>query len=199
MFSSSQKTRRKRGVILSSSGWQRLYSAQRAAEIEKNSALAYTLEDLNEITGLSAHTLTKVRRQNSPVDRQTLESYFSSFGLTLSEADYIKPLPQTELDDASNLQPTYKRVTNLSPPSELLLPEGLISLESQFYIERSPAEANCCKTVMQPGSLIRIKAARRRGKSSLMVRVLEYARQQGYQTVFSQFTDGRSQYFRRFG
>ena len=174
MFSSSQRTKRKRGVILSSEGWQRLYVAQRSSEMENNAGMTYTLEDLNQITGLSSHTLTKVRRRQSPVDRQTLECYFQAFDLTLEEKDYTKPLPEnssTELD----------RSITLIEPS---LPEGQVSLKSHFYIERSPPAVDCCKILMQPGSLIRIKAPRKMGKSSLMMRALDYAKQQGYKTVF---------------
>ena len=174
MFSSSQRTKRKRGVILSSEGWQRLYAAQRSSEMENNAGLTYTLEDLNEMTGLSSHTLTKVRRRQSPVDRQTLECYFQAFNLTLSEKDYIKPLPESSSTELSQ-SPTL---------IEPFLPEGQVSLKSQFYIERSPGAVDCYKILMQPGSLIRIKAPCKMGKSSLMVRALDYAKQQGYKTVF---------------
>ncbi|MEO1692853.1 MAG: AAA-like domain-containing protein [Cyanobacteria bacterium J06631_6] len=185
MFSSSQRTKRKRGVILSAQGWQRLSSAQRASESEQNGGLPFTLEDLNEKTGLSAHTLTKVRRQQSPVDRQTLECYFNAFNLALNEEDYTKPIPEVEPTTQGkngHIPNLYQH--DLKELTEPLLPKGQISLGSQFYIERSPVEESCFKTVMQPGSLIRIKASRHMGKSSLMVRVLDHAAQQGCKTVF---------------
>lgn len=185
MFSSSQRTKRKRGVILSAQGWQRLSSAQRASESEQNGGLPFTLEDLNEKTGLSAHTLTKVRRQQSPVDRQTLECYFDAFNLALNEEDYTKPIPEVEpTTQGKNGQIQNLYQNDLKELTEPLLPKGQISLGSQFYIERSPVEESCFKTVMQPGSLIRIKASRHMGKSSLMVRVLDHAAQQGCKTVF---------------
>ncbi|MEL6500027.1 MAG: AAA-like domain-containing protein [Cyanobacteria bacterium J06623_1] len=185
MFSSSQRTKRKRGVILSAQGWQRLSSAQRASESEQNGGLPFTLEDLNEKTGLSAHTLTKVRRQQSPVDRQTLECYFNAFNLALNEEDYTKPIPEVEpTTQGKNGQIPNLYQHDLKELTEPLLPKGQISLGSQFYIERSPVEESCFKTVMQPGSLIRIKASRHMGKSSLMVRVLDHAAQQGCKTVF---------------
>jgi hypothetical protein len=37
---------------------------------------------------------------------------------------------------------------------------GQVPLESVFYVERSPLEADCYKTILQPGALIRIKAPR---------------------------------------
>ncbi len=59
---------------MSSEGWQRLKSAQTISEMEVNRGIPYTLEELNGLTDLSFHTLIKVRRRQTPVDRQTLES-----------------------------------------------------------------------------------------------------------------------------
>ena len=98
MASFHKRSKRKRGVILSQSGWQRLHSAQAQLEMEANGGHPYTLEDLNELTGLSSHTLTKVRRRQAPVDRQTLEDYFNAFNLTLTPSDYARLTPETRAD-----------------------------------------------------------------------------------------------------
>ncbi|WP_019506832.1 NB-ARC domain-containing protein [Pleurocapsa sp. PCC 7319] len=92
-----QRSKRKRGVILSPVGWQRLQSAQTESEKETNCAHPYTLEDLNELTGLSSHTLTKVRRRQAPVDKRSLEDYFSAFNLTLTPSDYLKQTSTTQI------------------------------------------------------------------------------------------------------
>ena len=84
MPSFQKRSKRKRGVILSPQGWQRLQEAQIQSEREANREHPYTLENLNRLTGLSPHTLTKVRRRKAPVDQQTLEDYFSAFNLTLT-------------------------------------------------------------------------------------------------------------------
>ncbi|NEP80338.1 MAG: adenylate cyclase, partial [Okeania sp. SIO3B3] len=59
-------------------------------------------------------------------------------------------------------------------------PSGQVALNSPFYIERSPIESECYETIMNPGALIRVKAPRQMGKTSLMSRILNYAQQQGY-------------------
>ena len=59
-------------------------------------------------------------------------------------------------------------------------PSGQVPLNSIFYIERSPIESECYETIMNPGALIRVKAPRQMGKTSLMSRILNYAEQQGY-------------------
>ena len=67
------------------------------------------------------------------------------------------------------------------------LPEGQVGLDSAFYVERPPIEARCYEMVLQPGSLIRIKAPRQMGKTSLIARILHQAAQQGHQTVVLSF------------
>lgn len=64
------------------------------------------------------------------------------------------------------------------PVAEPELPEGQVDLASGFYVERSPIEARCYEAIAKPGSLIRIKAPRQMGKTSLMSRILHYAGQQ---------------------
>lgn len=62
-------------------------------------------------------------------------------------------------------------------------PNGAIPLESPFYIERVALETQVCEEMRKPGALIRIKAPREMGKTSLLLRILDYASRQGYQTV----------------
>jgi serine/threonine protein kinase len=69
------------------------------------------------------------------------------------------------------------------PVAEPELPEGQVDLASGFYIEREPIESRCTETILQPGALIRIKAPRQMGKTSLMARTLYRAAETGYRTV----------------
>ncbi|NJR75081.1 MAG: toll/interleukin-1 receptor domain-containing protein [Scytonema sp. CRU_2_7] len=81
------------------------------------------------------------------------------------------------------------------PVAEPELPEGQMDLASRFYVERPPIESDCYKEILKPGALIRIKAARQMGKTSLMARILDYARQQGYSTVSLSFQLADSKVF----
>lgn len=67
--------------------------------------------------------------------------------------------------------------------AELEFPVGQVPLTSDFYIERPPTEERCYQEILQPGALIRIKAPRQMGKTSLMARILDEARKHDYQTV----------------
>ncbi|MBD2527267.1 AAA-like domain-containing protein [Nostoc sp. FACHB-133] len=78
--------------------------------------------------------------------------------------------------------------TRLLPNSIVLEePEGQVGLDSAFYVERPPIESDCYERLVKPGALIRIKAPRQMGKSSLMERTLHYATQQGYLTASLNF------------
>jgi transcriptional regulator with XRE-family HTH domain len=61
-------------------------------------------------------------------------------------------------------------------------PEFIPSI-APLYIERPPIEERCLSAILQPHSLIRIKAPRQMGKTALMDCVLDRAHRQGYRAV----------------
>ena len=69
------------------------------------------------------------------------------------------------------------------PVADPELPRGQVRLASAFYIERQPQDTLCYEEILKPGALIRIKAPRQMGKTSLMARILFKAREEGYQTI----------------
>lgn len=78
------------------------------------------------------------------------------------------------------------RSTHISPLDKLVVlddPEGCVSLSSLLYIERPPVETDCYAAILKPGALIRVKAPRQMGKTSLMQRILQHAAQHGHRTV----------------
>ncbi|MBD2392281.1 AAA-like domain-containing protein [Aphanizomenon flos-aquae NRERC-008] len=80
----------------------------------------------------------------------------------------------------SKSEPIQPRDINI--PFENL--DGQVPLNSPFYVERPPIEATCYNAILKPGILIRIKAPRQMGKTSLMSRILYQGEKQGYQTGF---------------
>jgi transcriptional regulator with XRE-family HTH domain len=62
-------------------------------------------------------------------------------------------------------------------------PNGAVPLGSPFYLERAPLEEQVEQEIRKPGALVRIKAPREMGKTSLLLRILDYAREMGYRTV----------------
>ncbi|NER46293.1 MAG: DNA-binding protein [Symploca sp. SIO1A3] len=51
------------------------------------------------------------------------------------------------------------------------------------YVERPPIESRCWETILQPGALLRLKASRRMGKTSLIDWILVEAGKHNYRTV----------------
>jgi len=83
----------------------------------------------------------------------------------------ISPHPQNDIEAVEDID----------------IPGGPISLNSRFYIERPPCEALAYTELCKPGSLIRIRAPRKKGKSSLMLRLINHAVTFGYRTVTIDF------------
>ncbi|MDJ0727745.1 MAG: AAA-like domain-containing protein [Prochloraceae cyanobacterium] len=81
----------------------------------------------------------------------------------------LKSYALKELDRKSQQPPPY--------------PNGLVPLNSKFYIERSPIEKQIECEISQPGTLVRIKAPKEMGKTSLLVRAIERAKNKGDRVV----------------
>ncbi|MEM6613440.1 MAG: AAA-like domain-containing protein [Cyanobacteria bacterium P01_C01_bin.72] len=71
--------------------------------------------------------------------------------------------------------------------NNLTFPEGSVAIDSPFYLDREGIESVCYETMIKPGSLIRIKAAKWMGKTSLTNRILECGRFNEYKTVYLDF------------
>jgi hypothetical protein len=81
------------------------------------------------------------------------------------------------------------------PVAEPELPRGQVELASAFYMERPGIDDRCYEELVKPGALIRIKAPRQMGKTSLLARILYRAKEQGYATVPLSFQLADSQIF----
>lgn len=175
------KTKRRRGVFLSSIGLQRLQKAMLSWEIEENQGDRLTLDQLSQQTNISAKTLSRLWSTNKPVDQKTLKLCFNAFNLEVQEEDYIFIQDENEteiidfLSDNSCIQ-----TANLSLWS---YPDGPVPLDSPLYIERPPIEELIYRELTQPGCVIRIRSPRQMGKTSLVLRLLAFAQTQEYRTV----------------
>ncbi|MEM9541469.1 MAG: AAA-like domain-containing protein [Cyanobacteria bacterium P01_E01_bin.42] len=75
-----------------------------------------------------------------------------------------------------------------SPPKPSLeYPNGPVPLNSPFYIPRPPLEEQAYDEIFKPGCVLRIKAPKEMGKSSLLNRVLARAEALGYYRVSINF------------
>ncbi len=86
-----------------------------------------------------------------------------------------RPLTNSEYQLIQNSNQTFTTLPEF--------PDSPIPPNSPFYIPRSPIEELAEAEITEPGSVIRIIAPRKMGKSSLMLRLLDHAAQKSYQTV----------------
>ncbi len=156
----SKSSKRRRGVVLTSRGWQKL---QQARVLESDWGDRYSFGQLSDRTELDRRTIAKIISRQQGVDRRTLQMFFEAFDLELVPTDY-------EQQDRS------------ATDSEQF-PDGPVPLNSRFYIERPPIETLAYEEINSLGSLIRIKAPRQMGKSSLLLRIIDRAAKIGYETV----------------
>ena len=67
--------------------------------------------------------------------------------------------------------------------SALELPNTPVPLDSALYVQRPPCETLAYEEILKPGALIRIKAPKRMGKTSLIMRIAAHAQSRGYRTI----------------
>lgn len=193
-----QYATRRRGVMLTSVGLQRLQAAILATEIAQNSGDRFTLEQLSDRVQVSTKTLSRLWSLNVTVDRRTLKMCFSAFDLELRSEDYIissglcgaetsetssTRADKKETSSSQSITGSYLKEKSVIPECICSYPDGPVSPDSAFYIERPPFEKLAYQEITQPGCVIRIRTPRKMGKTSLVLRLLAFAHKLGYYTV----------------
>jgi GGDEF domain-containing protein len=84
-------------------------------------------------------------------------------------------------------QQLIKEFNRTKTAISLEFPSGPVSLESRLYVARPPIEERVYAEIAEPGSFICIKAPKRMGKSSLILRILAEAENLSYRTVALDF------------
>lgn len=111
-----------------------------------------------------------------------LWSYLSSiWGEPITKPNFRSILEPRRLSQAQK-----QLIEDAQQSSAIAIPEfpsGPIALDSPFYIPRPPLEELAYEEIAKPGNVIRIKAPRKMGKSSLLLRIGAYANSLNYRTV----------------
>ena len=142
-----------------------------------------TYNQIAQQGGYSAAYFTKVV---APELRQKL-SYLIGKRVTKKNCRVLLESYVTEQTFSKTTPPGQNPPTDFFPNIKQEMsprfPSGLVPLDSPYYIEHSSIEAQVYEEIINPGALIRIKAPQEMGKTSLLLRILEYAKDMGYQTV----------------
>jgi hypothetical protein len=121
-----------------------------------------------------------------PVDYTTFEELCRKLGLNWREISTVEvETAMSQREDAAKLLARILPVESVTidPGASPCYPNGAVPLGSPFYLERSPVEAQIDREIRKPGALIRIKAPKEMGKTSLLMRILNVAKGLGYHTV----------------
>jgi AAA-like domain len=117
-----------------------------------------------------------------PVDHITFEELCRRLELDWKEIYTLDAMVSAaQIDDDNSADPI--NYVDLDPDLSPRYPNGAVPIGSPFYLERVPFEAQIDREIRKPGALIRIKAPREMGKTSLLLRTLAAANSLGYQTV----------------
>ena len=138
-----------------------------------------TQRSLAEDTGYALATVNNFLT-GKPVDCLTFEELCRKLELDwrkIAELDY-EASPQTK-----NKKPEVPKLEEVNQDFSPPYPSGAIPVGSPFYLKRTFPETQIKQEISKPGALVRIKAPREMGKTSLLLRILDYAGQLGYQTV----------------
>ncbi|PSB40359.1 hypothetical protein C7B67_28465 [filamentous cyanobacterium Phorm 6] len=105
-----------------------------------------------------------------PISKSSFRSSLESRSLTVEERELIQEFIRSQC---------------LATPLEF--PGSPVPLGSPFYINHPLIEELAYREIAKPGSVLRIKAPRKMGKSSLLLRILDRATSLGCQTVSLDF------------
>ncbi|GFE71672.1 AAA-like domain-containing protein [Chroococcus sp. FPU101] len=175
--------KRYRGYILSEAGRHKLQA--QLSRLESQKGYKFTLQVLARQTqfidpqGLHSTTIKKIVEQQIGVDERSLKILFQSLELELELQDYHPATQQESLFQPVGLS-NEPKATEPKQRQSPEFPGGPVPLNSPYYIEQPILQTRASSEISQSGGLIRIKAPRKMGKSSFMLRLLNHATSLGY-------------------
>jgi DNA-binding Xre family transcriptional regulator len=118
-----------------------------------------------------------------PVDYTTFEEICRKLELDWREISTLDSAVRSQNIAPPDSISAGEVASDLSSDTLPRYPNGAVPLGSSFYLERTAFESQVEREIRKPGALVRIKAPREMGKTSLLLRILDTAKNLGYQTV----------------
>jgi hypothetical protein len=130
-----------------------------------------TYDDMAKLYGYSAEYL------NKDVGNKLWRKLAIAMGERVTKKNFKEALRRSQTHS------TQARKTG-ETTRDLPFPEGAVAMDSPLYTERAGVESLCYEAVLHPGALIRIKAPKLMGKTSLLNRILAYSANHNCQAVY---------------
>jgi transcriptional regulator with XRE-family HTH domain len=135
---------------------------------------------LAEEVGFAQSTVSNFLTGN-PVDYGTFEELCRRLALEWREIADLDFEVRAEPIDSNPKTPEGSAANQDSSPS---YPDGAVPLGSPFYLERASLEEQVYQEIRKPGALVRIKAPKLMGKTSLTARILAQGQSLNYRTAY---------------
>jgi transcriptional regulator with XRE-family HTH domain len=150
--------------------------------------------DLAEYLQISQSTISSFLN-GRPVDYLNFREICRVLGLEWQDIADLTVDLTLEGEKNETISTSIQGNSEISSSHSLEHPSGQVPLDSPFYIKRSPIEERCYEQIHKPGALIRIKAPRQMGKTSLLSRIIDKSHSQGDCTVTLDFQLATQQIF----
>ncbi|ARV57826.1 hypothetical protein BZZ01_03520 [Nostocales cyanobacterium HT-58-2] len=179
--------------IAESSGYDANYIKDVGSKLWK--LLSQDFEE--EVTKSNFRSVLRRRADSFPRKFQNREDIFKQYQQLTGEGELrISSQRRVRSEFSMGMKNKGTREALIPNPDSLEIPSGPVPLHSLFYVERFPIEERTYTEICKPGSLIRIRAPRQMGKTSLMHRILTHARQgRGVHTVQISWQQADNQIF----
>jgi transcriptional regulator with XRE-family HTH domain len=135
---------------------------------------------LAEDVGFSLATVSNFLT-GKPVDYATFEELCQRLALDWKE---ISTMDFEVSSWAIDKNPETPESLDAKQDMSACYPDGAVPLGSPFYLERAPLEEQIYQEIRKPGALVRIKAPKLMGKTSLMARILAQGQSLDYRTAY---------------
>jgi AAA-like domain/Bacterial regulatory proteins, luxR family len=135
------------------------------------------------LAGESDEAIAALLHLETTTIRRHLANVCREFGLSNAEGEHYS-YREHLITLFTQFKPDWVTLHLLNAsPVDTEFPGSPLSVESLFYVERPPIEAQCAKELLKPGALIRIRAPQRMGKTSLLKRLMAKAESLGYRAI----------------
>ncbi len=171
---------------------EQLLSSARISAIERfivsHSLVGYTY---HEMANISSYTSAYIKELGS----QLWQDLSTAMGKRVTKKNFHVVLKQCRSktnQDCSALEQFSPKIKVKLPQlsvEPIQFPDGALSLASPYYIKRPSIEDQVFAELQQPGCVIRVKAPRNFGKTSLLHRLSILANKQEYKSIYLNFQE----------